>query len=74
MRDLDRFDWETREDASTLRRFAELRNDPERMDKARQVLEFEANNTRDALGLPDSRRIPSRGRNAATIMKLNPKY
>lgn len=71
---VESYDWRAEEDARTLSRVAEIRNDPERMDKARKVIMKNISDNKKALGISPSSRIPGRGSNPATIMKLNVKY
>lgn len=65
--------WEDRRDAETLAEYNAIKSDPERMRKARAVLEMSSKATSAALkGTPVP---PSRGRaNPATIQRLNVKY
>ena len=35
---VDKYDWETREDAMTLQRYQELKSDPERFNKAKSCI------------------------------------
>ena len=69
--DRKEFDWETREDAELLQRYAAMRRDPERMRRARSCIESSINDGKAALGIPTPPPVPGR-RNPATIMRLEP--
>ena len=74
MYDRDKFDWETREDADTLKRFRQIRSNPDRLRKAQSCILDSINTEREAIGLAPSPTVPSRGGNPATIMKLKTDY
>lgn len=69
MRCSDKYDWETREDADTLRRFQEIKKDPERLRKAQDCIKDTITDLNKSLGIPAPPQIPGR-KNPATIMKL----
>lgn len=66
------FDWETREDANTLKRFMEIQNNPERLRKAKACIQESVDSGKAALGLRTPPPQPGR-RNPATIMRLDTK-
>lgn len=69
MYDRDKYDWETREDAETIARYQRIKNDPERMRKAKECIQESVNRGKQALGEAVAPPMPGR-RNPATIMKL----
>lgn len=64
----EKFDWETREDADTLRRYKEIQGDPNRLRKAQSCIQDSINTAQKALGVKPA--TPSRGSNPATIGRL----
>lgn len=73
MYDRQKFDWEVREDAETIRRFKEIESDPERMRKAKSCIQDSVDTGKKALGIKTAPPQPGR-KNPATVMKLNPKF
>lgn len=67
------YDWETREDADTLRRYQEITKDPERLRKAQSYIKDTVTDLNKSLGIPTPPPVPGR-RNPATIMPLSEKY
>lgn len=70
MRYRENVDWETREDADTLRRYQEIMSDPKRLKKAQNCIKDSVADYKKALGIPTPASIPGR-KNPATIMNLN---
>ena len=64
----EKFDWETREDADTLRRYKEITSDGERLKKAQSCIQDSIDIAQKALGVKPSQ--PSRRNNPATLGKL----
>ena len=63
------FDWETREDAETIKRFKEIESNPERLRKAQSCIQESIDSGKRALGVKVAPPVPGR-RNPATIMQL----
>lgn len=72
MGDPRKYDWETREDAETLRRYQEITKNPERLRKAQSCIKDNVDELNKALGIPAPPPVPGR-RNPATIMRLDGK-
>lgn len=70
MRYSDKYDWETREDADTLRRYQEITKNPERLKKAQSYIKDSVSDLKSALGIPTPPPVPGR-KNPATIMRLD---
>lgn len=68
MRYSDKYDWETRDDADTLRRFQEIKKDPARFRKAQECIKDTIADCKSSLGSTVNK-VPGRS-NPATIMKL----
>lgn len=64
----EKYDWETREDAETLKRYAELYSNPKRLQKAQQYIKSCITDYKKVL-VKSKDNLPSRN-NPATIMKL----
>lgn len=73
MYDREKFDWETREDAETIRRFKEIEANPERLRKAQSCIQDSVDAGKRALGIKVAPPQPGR-KNPATIMQLNTKF
>lgn len=73
MRYSEKYDWETREDADTLRRYNEITKNPERLRKAQSCIKDSVSDLNKALGIPAPPPTPGRS-NPATVMKLNKDY
>ena len=71
--DRQKFDWETREDAETIRRFKEIESNPERLRKAQSCIQDSVVRGQQALGIHTAPPQPGR-HNPATIMQLKPKF
>ena len=69
MRYSNKYDWETRDDADTLRRFQEIKKDPERLRKAQEYIKDTIADYNESLGIPAPPPVPGR-KNPATIMEL----
>ena len=69
MRYSDKYDWGTKDDADTLRRYQEIKKDPERLRKAQECIKDTITDFKESLGIPAPPQIPGR-KNPATIMKL----
>ena len=69
MRYSDKYDWGTKDDADTLRRYQEIKKDPERLRKAQDCIKDTITDFNESLGIPAPPQIPGR-KNPATIMKL----
>lgn len=69
----DKFDWETREDAETIKRFKEIESNPERLRKAQACIKDSVESGNRALGVKVAPPQPGR-RNPATIMQLKTKF
>lgn len=69
----EKYDWETREDANVLRRYQELKSNPERFNKAKECI---ADQVSEGKAVLQDKPIgaPSRKRNPACIGKLPVKY
>ena len=65
----DKYDWGTKDDADTLRRYQEIKKDPERLRKAQECIKDTITDFKESLGIPAPPQIPGR-KNPATIMKL----
>ena len=65
--------WEIEDDVRTLKRAAEIRNDPTRVRDAQNYILNERATEASILGLPTPPPMPGRS-NPATIMKLNNKF
>lgn len=65
----EKYDWETREDAETMIRYQQLKNNPERFNRAKECLAESLNTQVKALTEAPASPVPGR-RNPATIMKL----
>lgn len=65
----DKYDWCTRDDAETLRRYQEIKNDPERLKKAQSCIKDTVAEYNKSLGISAPPKVPGRS-NPATIMKL----
>lgn len=63
------FDWETREDAETIKRFKEIEANPERLRKAQSCIQESIDSGKRALGVKVAPPVLGR-RNPATIMQL----
>lgn len=72
MRCSDKYDWNTRDDADTLRRYQEIKKDPERLKKAQDCIKDTITDLNTSLGIPAPPPVPGRS-NPATIMKLDNK-
>ena len=66
----DKFSWEVREDADTIRRYNEIKADPERIRKAQECIKDTAKTCKMALGEQIAPPMPGR-KNPATIMSLD---
>ena len=66
----EKYDWETREDAETLARYQQIKNDPQRLRKAQECIKESVVRGKEALGEATPPPIPGRS-NPATIMKLS---
>ena len=66
----EKFPWEVREDADTIRRYNEIKSDPERIRKAQECIKDTANTCKRALGEQVAPPLPGR-KNPATIMSLD---
>lgn len=72
MYDRMKFDWETREDAETIKRFKEIESNPERLRRAQSCILDSVQAGNRALGIKVA---PQPGRhNPATIMQLKTKF
>lgn len=71
--DRNKFDWETREDAETIKRYKELESNPERMRRAKSCIQDSIDSGKRALGIKIAPPQPGRS-NPATIMKLKTKF
>ena len=69
MRYSDKYDWGTKDDADTLRRYQEIKKDPERLRKAQECIKDTITDFKESLGILAPPQIPGR-KNPATIMKL----
>ena len=65
----EKHDWETREDVNTMVRYQQLKNDPERFNRAKECLSESLKMQVKALSDSPAPSVPGR-RNPATIMKL----
>ena len=68
MRYSDKYDWETIDDADTMRRFQEIKKDPARLRKAQECIKDTIADFKSSLG-STANKVPGRS-NPATIMKL----
>ena len=68
-----KYDWDTRDDAETLRRYQEIKNDPERLRKAQSCIKDTVSEFNKSLGISSPPKVPGRS-NPATIMKLGEAY
>jgi hypothetical protein len=64
--------WQSEEDARTMKRYGELMGNPDRVRRAQSVIKTELDATKRALGVPVPPPAPGRA-NPATIMRLNPR-
>lgn len=71
--DRQKFDWETREDAETIRRFKEIEANPERLRRAQSCIQDSVIRGQQALGVKAKPVQPGR-HNPATIMPLHTKF
>ena len=64
-----KYDWEVRDDAETLRRYQEIKSNPERFKKAQACIE---DSVRESVAVLQDKPInmPARFSNKATIKKL----
>lgn len=66
-----KYDWEVRDDAETLRKYQEIKSNPERFKKAQACIE---DSVRDSVAVlqdkPINNYVPARFSNKATIKKL----
>lgn len=68
----EKYTWETRDDADTLRRYQEIVKNPERLRKAQSCIKDSVNDLKSALGISTPTPPPVPGRkNPATIMRLD---
>ena len=74
MYDRQKFDWETREDAETIKRFKEIESNPERLRRAQECIQDSIDTGKKALGIKVAPRQPSRGNNPATITTIKTKF
>lgn len=65
----DKYDWETRDDANTLRRYQELKSNPDRMRKAKECI-ADSVSVGEAVLKDKPINQPLRKRNPATVGKL----
>lgn len=65
----EKYDWETREDANIMIRYQQLKNDPERFNRAKECLAESLSMQVKALSESPAPSMPGR-RNPATIKKL----
>lgn len=69
MYDREKYDWETREDADTIKRFRKIQSDPARMSRAKACIQDSVNEGRKALGAKVDSPVGRRS-NPATIKQL----
>lgn len=71
----EEYDWQAEEDARTLRRYQEIKSDPNRFNKAKQCV---ASTVKEGIAVlkdqPLIKNKSCRNSNKATIGKLTPKY
>ena len=68
--------WEAREDARTLRDYQRVKNDPERLARAKQVIAEDLQGQLQALGLKNAQvdamaKTSMKNRNPATLQRLS---
>ena len=66
----EKFPWQVREDADTIRRYNEIKSDPERIRKAKECIMDTAKTCKIALKTEVAPSLPGR-KNPATIMSLD---
>lgn len=69
----EKFNWETREDASTLQRYQDIKADPTRLANAQACIQDTITQSKKALGQKSNPTLPGR-KNPATIMKMKTQY
>lgn len=71
----EKYDWETRDDANTLKRYQELKSDPERFNRAKECIADQVAAGKAVLNdKPLNPSGPSKHRNPACVGKLPMKY
>lgn len=69
----EKYDWETREDAHTLRRYAEIASDPARMAKAKSCIKDFVDASKCALSKTPNPRVGKKS-NPATVGAIKVKF
>ena len=72
MYNIEKYDWETREDAETLKRYQAIKSDPNRLSKARDCIKDSLRI--DKAVIKDTPIYPNRRSNKATVGSLKFKY
>ena len=67
MYDREKYDWETREDADVLRRYQQIKSNPERLKKAQMCI---ADSVSVAVAVLRDVKVSSRYNNKATLRRL----
>lgn len=70
----EEYDWRAEDDANTLRRAQEIKSDPERFKKAKEVVKKKIADSKALLKDEPLLAMPSRRRNPACIGRLDTKY
>lgn len=66
-----KYDWEVRDDAETLRRYQEIKSNPERMKKAKECIMDSVITGKAVLGNKPLNAPATKNSNKATIGRLN---